>query len=56
MKIRCRLFGHDTRMLQIWGGLPESNLFGLVADCRRCGTDLSVVVPSRFTIYNREQP
>ena len=54
MKIRCRLFGHDVRMLGKSGGLPHFDLFALAADCRRCGEDLSIVVPSRMTIYPRE--
>lgn len=53
-QMRCRLSGHDTRAFRTYGGLPGHTYFGIEADCRRCGVDLSVEIPSSFTIYRRD--
>lgn len=52
-KLICRLKGHDSGCFQPWGGWPSST-FGIRSRCRRCGSDTSVWMPSRFVI-TREQ-
>lgn len=48
-RIVCWLRGHDVRAIQPWGGWP-GEVFGITADCRRCGCDCSIVVPSQIVI------
>jgi len=42
--LRCRLFGHASRIIGMNGHLPTDTWFGFVQRCRRCGEDTSLVV------------